>query len=192
MLYDNDWQAKRNRYHTNIDKLTKWIIDEHGPFKSSLDLGAGDGRYSYNLANTGTDAYAVEGHKWELPQMPTQSVNCITHNLNKPLNLNRNFELVLCIEVAEHLPELSADILCDTISKHCGKLLIFTAAQPGQTGEGHINCQPKQYWIDKLSKRGLFFLQEESTFISINWKSILRKKMSWLYKNVMIFQKEKI
>lgn len=190
MLYDNNWQAKRNRYHKYIDKLTKWLINQYGPFKSSLDLGAGDGRYSYNLANAGTNAYAIERHKWELPQMPTKNVTCITHNLSNPLDLNHDFDLVLCIEVAEHLHESSANILCDTIARHCKKLLIFTAAPPGQAGDGHINCQPKQYWLNKLLERHLIFLPEKTIFVSTNWKSILGKNMTWLHTNVMVLQKE--
>ena len=187
-VYNNEWVAKRTRFHSKISKITNWFIKEYGPFESSLDLGAGDGWYSYILSTTGTDAYAVELHKWNLPYLPTKNVNCITYDLRKPLDLGRKFDLVLCIEVAEHLPESVADILCDTVARHCGKLLVFTAALPGQGGKFHINEQPRQYWKERLAKRGLIYSPKGTTHVSEGWKTILRGRMRWLYTNVMLYR----
>jgi len=190
-IYNTDWLQKRVRYHGMINKLAGYIIKEFGPFKTSLDLGAGDGHYSYVLSHSGVQATAVDFHPWELVSMPKDDVNCVTHDLRKPLDLKKVFDLVMCIEVAEHLPKTSANILCDTVAKHCGGLLIFTAAPPGQTGDGHINCQPKEYWDEKLTKRGLIYLPEETAKIKEGWKNILGNKMWWLYTNIMIYKKEK-
>ena len=189
-IYDNEWLKARVRYHVPIEKITRWLLKEYGPFASSLDLGAGDGWYSKVLATTGTDAYAVDFHKWELTNMPTKEVTCITHDLNHPLDLKRTFELVLCIEVAEHLPESAADVLCDTVAGHSSGLVVFTAAPPGQGGDGHINCQPKEYWDGRLKDRGLVYLPSESKHVSEGWKAILGTKMWWLYTNVMLYRRE--
>jgi len=189
-IYNKEWFKARVRYHGPVESITRWLIKEYGPFKSSLDLGAGDGWYSHILANAGTIAYAVDFHKWELPQMPTKTVKCITHDLCKPLDLKKKFDLVICIEVAEHLPESAANILCDTVARHTKGLLVFTAAGQGQGGDGHINCQPKWYWDGRLEDRGLVCLPKETAHVSKGWKAILGKRMWWLYTNVMIYRRE--
>jgi SAM-dependent methyltransferase len=74
-------------------------------------------------------------------------------DLTRPLHLERFFDLVLCVEVGEHLPEASADTLVDTIVRHAGDI-VFGAAVPGQEGVGHINCQPHEYWHAKFAERG--------------------------------------
>ena len=187
-IYNAEWLKKRVRFHGMIKKISDYIVNELGPFETSLDLGAGDGHYSYVLSNHGIDATAVDIHPWELEQLPTKEVNCITHDLQEPLKLNRCFDLVLCIQMAEHLPKTAANNLCDAIANHCGGLLIFTAAPPGQAGDGHINCQPKEYWDEKLTSRGLIYRPEETERIREGWKNILGDKMRWLCTNIMIYK----
>ena len=51
-------------------------------------------------------------------------------------------------DVAEHLESKHADFYVECLSSGNAKKLIFTAASPGQGGEGHYNEQPKEYWIE--------------------------------------------
>lgn len=62
------------------------------------------------------------------------------------------FDLVLCLEVAEHLPESSAEALIESLCMH-GSIVVFSAALPGQGGWKHINEQPEHYWAEKFAKR---------------------------------------
>lgn len=82
------------------------------------------------------------------------------HDLTEPLELNVSFDLVVCLEVGEHLPEKSADTLIDTLVRHARRWIMFSAAVPGQAGTGHINLQPHAYWHAKFAERG--FQMEDS------------------------------
>lgn len=55
------------------------------------------------------------------------------------------FDLAICLEVAEHLPEANSRHLVRQLTSAASHVL-FSAAPPGQAGRGHINCQPLSYW----------------------------------------------
>ena len=74
-------------------------------------------------------------------------------DLSRPLNLARRFDLVLCLEVAEHLEPASAATIIDTLTAH-GDRILFSAAAPGQPGMHHVNCQWPDYWQRLFNARG--------------------------------------
>ncbi|NDB61883.1 hypothetical protein EB001_26095, partial [bacterium] len=73
-----------------------------------------------------------------------------------------------------------------------GGTLIFTAAQPGQGGVGHINCRKKEYWAKKLIDKGLVFDQNLTEDLL---KALTENRynqpsyMGWFLNNVMVFRK---
>ena len=112
--------------------------------RSLLDVGCGKGEWLevFDIEDSlGVDIAAPDGERF------------IRQDLNWPLMLDRTFDLVLSLEVGEHLPEASADTLVHSIIRH-GRTVVFSAAVPGQEGKGHINCQPHEYWHDKFEARG--------------------------------------
>ena len=192
--YDYDAKYYRERKTSRrpfgvIPDLTKCLMSEIGPFTTALDLGAGTGHYSLTLAGLGTDTWAVDISE-HAPIFAYNEIHALRHDLQQPLDLERTFSLVLCIEVAEHLPESAADTLCDTIAHHAGNIVVFTAAPPGQGGTGHINCQPPNYWRAKLQMRGLHYLAEETANIKQKWGEICGGKFAYLARNVTVWGAE--
>jgi hypothetical protein len=57
--------------------------------------------------------------------------------ISQPFDLGRRFDLLQCLEVAEHLPEMHSDTLIDNLCRH-GDLIMFSAAIPGQGGDFHV------------------------------------------------------
>lgn len=111
---------------------------------SVLDVGCGQGEWLETFkANGVRHAVGVD----------IAASEYLRHDLTEPLDLRVQFDLAVCLEVGEHLPEEAADTLVDTCVRHSGNVL-FSAAVPGQEGKGHINCQPHEYWHQKFNERG--------------------------------------
>ena len=71
----------------------------------------------------------------------------------EPIVPRVRYDLVQCLETAEHLPKTSADHLVAQLCE-LGDLILFSAATPGQGGQGHINEQPYSYWREKFRSKG--------------------------------------
>jgi SAM-dependent methyltransferase len=65
----------------------------------------------------------------------------------------QEFDLVVCLEMAEHIPAWHAERLTKLLA--AADLLIFSAAQPNQGGVLHVNEQPPEYWFTRLARHGL-------------------------------------
>jgi hypothetical protein len=111
-------------------------------------------------------------------------------DLSKPCALGK-FDMVLCWETAEHLPESAADTLCRTLwdAAAPGGHLLFTAAIPGQGGAGHVNEQPRGYWRSKLA--GLGFVEELSLTAALRqvWSEVAPDAW-WYGRNLIAFKRE--
>lgn len=63
-------------------------------------------------------------------------------------------ELACCIEVAEHVSPEKADVFVADVASASSKWILWSAAHPGQGGEGHVNERPRLYWASKFLKHG--------------------------------------
>lgn len=112
--------------------------------RSVLDIGCGQGEWLEQF-----DVDVKHGVDIAAPE----ATGFLRADLTDPLHLGREYDLVISVEVGEHLPESAADTYMDSIARH-GNQVVFSAAVVGQEGVGHINCQPHEYWHDKFRERG--------------------------------------
>jgi SAM-dependent methyltransferase len=105
-----------------------------------IDLGAGTGVYVEELLNVGVPAHGYD--PTELQTRPDLVTTCDMQEVDSTA------PVVLCLEVAEHIPEDQSGQVVESLWRCCepGGHVIFSAAPPGQGGVGHINCQPPEYW----------------------------------------------
>lgn len=109
------------------------------------------------------------------------------------MKLERQYKLVTCIEVAEHIAPFHTKTFCGNIARHVedGGLLIFTAAAPGQAGDGHVNLRLATEWRSLFWDRRLHY-QEDITFkLKLAWQ-LIPMPMMWLPDNVQVFAKARI
>jgi 2-polyprenyl-3-methyl-5-hydroxy-6-metoxy-1,4-benzoquinol methylase len=138
------------------------VIEIYSP-TSWLDVGCGTGAALKYINRLGLDGWGVEYSALAIKESGI-SQRIMRADLTQALHLKRRFGIVWCYEVAEHLPDNAADVLIDTLCRH-SDIIILSAAVPGQGGEGHINEQPKEYWIGKMAARGYMVDQKATSEI---------------------------
>lgn len=127
---------------------------------SVLDIGCGTGVSLDFFLQRGIDVLGVEGSSLAIDRAQHPERIQLA-NLNEELNLNRSFDLIWCLEVAEHIHPKFVNNFIKTFVNHTNRV-VLSAAQPGQGGEGHFNEQPADYWIELFRKNG-FAYDEAST-----------------------------
>ena len=135
-IYDKSFFAGRSETVALSASVVVPVVKNMISPTSVLDIGCGQGEWleAFGLDDSfGVDISAPEGEKFK------------GWDLRHPLELGRTFDLVLCLEVGEHLPAEAAEQLVESCVRHSNTVL-FSAAVPGQAGKGHINCQPHEYW----------------------------------------------
>jgi SAM-dependent methyltransferase len=129
------------------------IIKEVKP-SAVIDVGCGVGTWLAVLAESGVaDVWGIDGDYVDRSLLQIPQERFLPHDLTKPVHLERRFDLVLCLEVAEHLSADSAPTLIDSLVS-LGPVILFSAAIPYQGGTHHVNEQWPEYWARHFVARG--------------------------------------
>ena len=145
--------ALRSTSERTAKKLVPFIVDLT-TCSSVIDVGCGDGSWLKEFeANGVSDYFGIDGDYVDRTVLRIPEDHFIAHDLKTPLNLNRTFELVISLEVAEHLSEAHSEIFIDSLTR-LAPIVLFSAAIPGQGGEMHLNEQWQSYWCAKFEKLG--------------------------------------
>jgi Methyltransferase domain len=134
---------------------------------SVMDFGGGVGVYLTGFRNKGvTTLVTVEPHSLGdclfagIQQDTTDWINSPLSML--PLN---KFDLVMSIEVVEHIPVQFHRHILQALEKATSKWLLLSAAHPGQPGKGHVGPSMKwiQQWIEEVHNWTSLRLDEPKT-----------------------------
>lgn len=119
-----------------------------------LDVGCGHGAWLRVCKELGADEIqGVDGPWIDDTSLAIPKSQFMAQELDKPLDLESQYDLVISLEVAEHLPESAADTFIDSLTRH-GDIILFSAAVPYQGGRGHVNEKWQNYWAHKFRARG--------------------------------------
>jgi SAM-dependent methyltransferase len=165
-------------------EVAPYLFDLFKP-KSVLDVGCGIGTWLKVFQDLGVvDFLGIDGAYVNRQQLKISDEKFQEHDLATPLRLNRKFDLVLCLEVAEHLSEKIERGFVQTLVSH-GDVIVFSAAIPGQGGQNHINEKPLSHWANLFA--GFQYLPYD-VVRPIFWLN--RNIDIWYRQNTVVFAKE--
>ena len=121
---------------------------------SILDVGCGVGTWLRAGKDLGVPTVVgVDGSYVDRASLKIAASEFVAHDMSTPLDLRTKFDLVMSLEVAEHLAEPFARTFVDSLVRH-GDIIFFAAAIPGQGGTHHVNEQWPSYWMDLFAMHG--------------------------------------
>jgi SAM-dependent methyltransferase len=154
--------------------------------KNIVDLGCGPGWYVKTLKKKGLTAKGYDGN----PYTPDISARiladgtcCEQLDLSKKVRFDNQFDIVLSLEVGEHIPEKYEHIYLDNVTRNAINYVVLSWAIEGQNGDGHVNCRNNDYVINQMENRGFF--------IDVKASNNLRERatLPWFKNTIMVFSK---
>lgn len=132
--------------------------------KSVLDIGCGKGYSSAYFKSLNCEVTGIDGSlQAKIDNLIPDDFILHDYTGGECFKIDKNFDLCWSSEFVEHVDEKFVDDFLKDFSR-C-KYIAMTFAGPGQGGYHHVNCQPKEYWIDKIENKGYKFLENETSIL---------------------------
>ncbi|MGZ3279293.1 MAG: class I SAM-dependent methyltransferase [Caulobacteraceae bacterium] len=128
------------------------------PVATVLDVGCGVGAWPRAALDLGAaTVVGVDGDYVDRQRLMIDRGSFRPRDLGETLALDAGdptrFDLVMSLEVAEHLPADRARTFVSNLVAH-GDLVLFSAAIPLQGGANHVNEQWPDYWVGIFDEAG--------------------------------------
>jgi hypothetical protein len=147
--------------------------------KTAVDFGCAEGVWLRKLMDLGiNEVLGIDGPWVQQTALKIPADSFITANLGEQIVLKKKYDLAISLEVAEHIPQASAETFVHSLT-NAADFILFSAAIPYQGGTDHINEQWPIYWNALFNKYG---------FIAVDY---LRQQL-WKEKKVNVYYKQNI
>jgi len=188
-IYSEDfYKAQKHGSSISAGKILPIVFEQLSFIpKSIVDVGCGTGTWLEACERLGiTDYIGMDGNYVNRDSLLIDPEKFIPTDLAAGVNLGRRFDLVISLEVAEHLSKDCSKKFIENLAK-LGDVVLFSAAIPGQGGTNHINEAFPNFWINLFMDNG-FYLHD-----------VIRKQIwddkeidFWYRQNILIFAKQNV
>jgi hypothetical protein len=152
--YDFEWHLKHRDQNVYSAERVIELLLSMLTVRSVVDFGCGDGVWLRAFEARGVDRILGYDGPWNcVDRLLVDPSGFLVKDLSKPVDPPMQFDMALCLEVAEHLPHEASPTLVRSLCAHA-PVVLFGAAIPGQGGYRHINEQWQSFWIGLFRQNG--------------------------------------
>jgi SAM-dependent methyltransferase len=163
--YDAEPYSRENpTWQRFFGSIADAVVAEISP-RTALDAGCGIGLLVEALRDRGVDAWGIDVSSYAISQVRDDLAEyCRVASITD--ELDGQFDLIISIEVLEHLPEHLAHTAVANIAAHCDDVL-FSSSPSDFRDPSHQNVQPPGYWVRLFARHGFYRdLDFDATFVS--------------------------
>lgn len=123
--------------------------------RTALDVGCAKGFLVEALRDRAVQAYGLDVSDYAIGQVrPDVRPFCWVASAADPLP--RRYDLILCLEVLEHLPEAEALAAVANLCRAADDILFSSTADAHDDDATHVNVRPVEYWAGLFAEHGLY------------------------------------
>jgi GT2 family glycosyltransferase/SAM-dependent methyltransferase len=128
------------------------VVAEIKP-RSVLDVGCAKGFLVEALRDRGVEAFGIDISEYAIGEVrPDIRPYCRVASATEPFR--QRYDLIVCIEVLEHLDEADGRRAIANIGRSAGDVL-FSSTPDDFTEPTHVNVRPRSWWIERFAEHGL-------------------------------------
>jgi SAM-dependent methyltransferase len=152
-----------------------------------LDAGCALGFLVESLRNQGVEAYGVDISEYAIENVhesiqPYCWVGSITQAFPQ------KYDLIVTIEVLEHMPKEQADAAVANLCAHAEDIL-FSSSPSDYKEPTHFNVQPPEYWADLFARHGFYRdVDFDASFIT-PWAVRFRKRSEPIHRLIRDYER---
>lgn len=186
---NSGWTGIENAFHGAwrweflvLDQAPFRLLAERHQPASVMDIGCGNGAVLAVFRSCGASkVFGVDGIDGDATVLGSDEYQ--TADLQVPFDAGFKFDLVTCLEVIEHLRPEATAVALDTIERHARDMIVISVAEPGQPGNGHINCRQIEEILGLWAARG--WQPDLIETLAIRALST----MSWFRRNIVVLRR---
>jgi SAM-dependent methyltransferase len=166
--------------------ITQKIILELNP-KTVLDAGCALGFLVEGMRSRGVEAFGVDISSFAI-QNVHESIRpyCWVGSITDPFP--QKYDLIVTIEVLEHMPKEKADLAIANLCQHTNDILFCSGYQDFRE-TSHINLHPPEYWASKFAQNYFFRdVDFDGSFLT-PWTVLFRRKEEPLHRIIMDYER---
>jgi len=151
--YQEDSFGDRSNSLKSAKVIVPIVLDFYQPL-SVVDVGCNAGEFlSVFRENRIKNIFGIDGPWVNKEKLRIPKEYFMHADLEKPILIDKKFDLAVSLEVAEHLSRNSAKIFVKTLT-NLAPVILFSAAIPFQGGLHHLNEQWPEYWLKLFAQEG--------------------------------------
>ena len=170
----------------SAQKIVPLVLKKIRP-QSVIDIGCGVGTWLSVFRDHGVEDYlGIDGPYVDRKQLLIEAGHFMPANLEEKIPVDRKFDLLISLEVVEHIQSTRAAALVKEFTR-LSDVILFSAAVPYQGGYDHVNEQWPQYWVELFANEGLEVLDNLRPLIWIDAEIDF-----WYRQNIMMFATQEV
>ena len=162
------------------------IAADIGP-RRVLDAGCAMGFLVETLRTRGVEAFGIDLSTYAIDNV-LEAVKPFCRAGSITGDLGGDYDVIISIEVAEHMPARDAEAAIANICSHTTDV-IFSSSPLDYREPTHVNVHPPEYWAEQFGRHGFFRDVDYDASYILPWAARFRKRQEPMHRLVRDYER---